>query len=121
MLRTISCATTAPTDAFTLGIRPRTETKNFFTLPRRGLVRRALSEAIWHSPELVANSINFRISARFCQVRRSVQPSVFGSGGDEDRNAEVGVFPQRQEILIRCTGLDGVALQGIGTGNPKIR
>src|ERR1700730_5265582 len=45
---------------------------------------------------------------------------VFGLGRDEHGNVRVGVFPERQEILIRRLGLGGVALHGIGTGEAEM-
>src|SRR5260370_42496001 len=50
-----------------------------------------------------------------------LQLGVFGLGGDEDGDVGVGVFPQRQKILIGRLGLGGVALQGISAGNAEIR
>ena len=41
---------------------------------------------------------------------------VLRLGSDEDGNVGVGVFPQREEILIRGPGFDGVALQRVGAG-----
>jgi len=39
-----------------------------------------------------------------------LQLGVFGLGGDEDGDGGVGVFPQREEILIRGAGFGGVPL-----------
>ena len=33
----------------------------------------------------------------------------------------VGVFPEREEILIRSTGFGGVALHGVGAGDLEMR
>ena len=38
----------------------------------------------------------------------------------EDGDAGVGVFPQREEILIRGAGFGGVALQHIGAGQAEM-
>jgi hypothetical protein len=45
-----------------------------------------------------------------------VQLRVLGLGLREDRDVGVGVFPQREEILIRRAGLSGVAGERIGAG-----
>jgi hypothetical protein len=39
---------------------------------------------------------------------------VFGLGLLEDGNVGIGVFPEREEILIGGAGFRGVALQCIG-------
>jgi hypothetical protein len=41
---------------------------------------------------------------------------VFRFRGDEDGDIGVGVFPQREEVLICRSCFGGVALQGVGTG-----
>ena len=33
---------------------------------------------------------------------------------DKDRNIRVGIFPKREEIHIRCSGLGRIALRSIG-------
>jgi hypothetical protein len=38
---------------------------------------------------------------------------VLGFCGDEDGDVRLGVFPEREEILIGSLGLDAVALQDI--------
>ena len=40
-----------------------------------------------------------------------MQPRVLGFRGDQDGNVRVGVFPKREEILIRDAGFGCVALQ----------
>ncbi len=44
-----------------------------------------------------------------------LQLRVFGLGGDENGDSGVGVFPQREEILIRRAGFDedGVAINAL--------
>jgi len=49
------------------------------------------------------------------------QLRVFRLGSDENRNVRVGVFPEREEILIRSAGLGDVALQSIGTSKLEMR
>ena len=48
-----------------------------------------------------------------------MQFRVFRFGLLEDGNVGVGVFPQREEILIRGSGFGGVALQGVGAGEAQ--
>ena len=38
----------------------------------------------------------------------------------QDGDVRVGVFPEGEEILIGGTGLQGVALQGVGAGEAKL-
>jgi hypothetical protein len=52
----------------------------------------------------------------FCRVRELLQPRVLRLGFFQDGNVGVGVFPEREEILIRRLGFGGVALHGIGSG-----
>ena len=52
---------------------------------------------------------------------QSLQLRVFRFRSDEDRNVRVGVFPEREEILIGRLGLGGVALHGVGTGQSQVR
>src|SRR5271166_2722772 len=67
---------------------------------------------IW--AETVSRSLSARCAPSF-------QLGVFGFRGDEDGNAGVGVFPQSQEILIRCSGLGRITLKRIGTGDTQMR
>src|SRR5580693_209472 len=46
---------------------------------------------------------------------------VFRPSSDEDGDVGVGVFPQREEILISRLGLGGVALQDIGSADLEMR
>jgi len=48
--------------------------------------------------------------ARKLRRVKLVQLGVFGLGGEEDGDAGVSVFPQREEILIGGAGFGGVAL-----------
>jgi hypothetical protein len=50
-----------------------------------------------------------------------LQLRVFRLGRDEDGNVGVGVFPQREEILISRLGLGGVALHGVGAAETETR
>ena len=50
-----------------------------------------------------------------------LQLRVFRLGGDEDWNVRVGILPEREEILIRRLGLDGVALQSVSAGEAEMR
>jgi hypothetical protein len=45
-----------------------------------------------------------------------LQLGVLGFRSDEDGNFGVGVFPEREEILIRASGFGGVTLQHGGAG-----
>ena len=51
----------------------------------------------------------------------SLQLGVLRFRGDEDGDVGVGVFPQREEILIRGSGFGGVALQGVSAGEAEMR
>jgi hypothetical protein len=44
---------------------------------------------------------------------------IFCLGRDEDGNVGVGVFPEREEILIRGARLSAVALQRVGAGKSQ--
>ena len=46
---------------------------------------------------------------------------VLGFGGDQDGDARVGIFPEREEIVIRGAGFGGVALHGMGSADLKVR
>jgi hypothetical protein len=50
-----------------------------------------------------------------------MQLGVLSLGFLQDGNVRVGVFPQREEILIRSACFRGVALQRIGTCETKVR
>src|SRR5215469_7120267 len=49
-----------------------------------------------------------------------LQLRVLGFGLLQDGNIRVGVFPQRQKILIRGAGFGGVALHGVGAGEAEM-
>jgi hypothetical protein len=59
----------------------------------------------------------FKTMARTSQfsVPKSLQLRVLRICSDEDENIRVGVFPEREEILIRRLGLGGVVLHRVGT------
>src|SRR5258708_6406171 len=46
---------------------------------------------------------------------------ILGFGSNEDGNVGVGVFPEREEILIGRLGFVGVALHGIGPADLEMR
>jgi hypothetical protein len=50
-----------------------------------------------------------------------MQFRVLAFPGDEDGNVGVGVFPERQEILVSSAGFGGVALHGVGAGEAEMR
>jgi len=50
-----------------------------------------------------------------------LQLGVFGFGGCEDGDPGVGVFPEREEILIRYACLGWVALEGVGARQAQLR
>ena len=45
---------------------------------------------------------------------------VLAFRGDEDGNVGIGVFSEREEILIGRLGFGGVALQGGGAGEAHV-
>jgi hypothetical protein len=53
-------------------------------------------------------------------VAALLQLRVFGFGLLEDEDVGVGVFPEREEILISRLGLRAVALHGIGSADLKM-
>jgi hypothetical protein len=55
-----------------------------------------------------------RLGQEASQRKGLFQLLVFRSRSDEDGNIWVGVFPEREGILIRGAGFGGVALQDIG-------
>jgi hypothetical protein len=61
-----------------------------------------------------------KIKGRFFEARSS-QLRIFCFGLLQDGNIGVGVFPEREEILIGRLCLSGVALHGIGAGKAKMR
>jgi len=46
---------------------------------------------------------------------------ILGPGLFEDGDIGVGVFPERQEILVGGAGFRGVALEGVGSGDAEMR
>ena len=38
---------------------------------------------------------------------------------DENRDVRIGIFPEREEILISCAGFGGVALHGVSARKPQ--
>ena len=54
-------------------------------------------------------------------TKRLLQLRVFRFRSDEDRNVRVGVFPQREEVLIRRLGFGGVALHRVGSADFEMR
>jgi hypothetical protein len=44
----------------------------------------------------------------------------FGSRLLEDGNVGVGIFPQREEILVGNARLGAIALQGVGAGEAEM-
>jgi len=52
--------------------------------------------------------------------RRSMQLQILRFGFLEDRDIGVGVFPEREKILICRLGFRSVALQHIGAGKLKV-
>ena len=61
-----------------------------------------------------------RLNTSACDVD-SFQLRVLSFRSDENRNVGVGVFPEREEILIGCLGFRGVALHGVGAGEAEMR
>jgi hypothetical protein len=56
--------------------------------------------------------VTVRISARCAQL---LQLRVLRFSLLQDRDVRIGVFPQRQKILVRSSALRGVALHHVGT------
>jgi hypothetical protein len=54
-------------------------------------------------------------------VARLLQFRVLRFGFLQDGNVRVGVFPQREKILVRSLGFRSVALQHIGAGETEMR
>jgi hypothetical protein len=48
-----------------------------------------------------------------------LQLCVFGLGCDQDGDAGVGIFPQREEILVRGAGFGRVALYDVSACEPE--
>ena len=57
--------------------------------------------------------VTVRFSARCAQL---LQLGVFGFCGDEDGNVGVGVFPEREEVLIGGARLGCIAGESVGAG-----
>ena len=69
----------------------------------------------------VVNDVSFGSEVRIFattlpqfSLQKLLQLRVLRLRCDEDRNVRVGVFPKRQEILIRCLGFGRVALHCVG-------
>src|ERR1700680_977809 len=66
-----------------------------------------------------------------CRSSSGRQFGVFGFGGDEDGDAGVGVFPEREEIVVGGAGfgargfsigtLHGLSLKRVGAGEAEMR
>jgi hypothetical protein len=52
--------------------------------------------------------------------KKSLQLGVFGLGLLQDGNVGVGIFPKREEILIRRLGFGSVALQHVAVGEAEM-
>ncbi len=50
-----------------------------------------------------------------------LQLDVLGLGDDKNGNVGVGVFPEREEILVGSFGFGGVALQSVRPRKPEMR
>ena len=60
-------------------------------------------------------------SKRITQLQtKLLQLCVLGFGSDEDWNVRVGIFPEREEILIGRLGFGVVVLQGVGAGEAEM-
>jgi len=61
--------------------------------------------------------------SRIAHVKQSdsFQLGVLGFRSNEDENIGVGIFPEREKILIRRTGFGGVTLHGVGSADLKMR
>jgi hypothetical protein len=63
---------------------------------------------------LFSNHYNERLNK--CFPKASLQLCELGLGFLQDWNIRVGVFPEREEVLICGTGFDRVALHGVCAG-----
>jgi len=74
-----------------------------------------------HRPTFGDLSLSCKVSICFSDsLAQRLQLRVFRFGSEEDRNVRVGVFPEREEILIGDAGFGGVALQGVGAGDAQM-
>src|SRR5260370_39781249 len=79
---------------------------------------------VWPMSESVtAMCAHVRLHLMASQRRRTrlFQFRVLSLRSDENRNVRVGVFPEREEILIGRLGLGGVALHGVGSTDLEMR
>src|SRR5262249_53736826 len=58
---------------------------------------------------------------RGSERRRLLQLGVLGFGPREDRDVRVGVFCQREEILVGCAAFGRVASSGVGAAQTEMR
>jgi hypothetical protein len=61
------------------------------------------------------------VSRRKFLTNRLLQLGVFGFCSDEDGDIGVGIFPEREEIVVGGASLRRVALQCIGAGKAEVR
>ena len=60
--------------------------------------------------------IRLRKRASQRRLTRLFQFRVLRFRSDENRNVRVGIFPEREEILIGRLSFGGIALHGVGAG-----
>ena len=71
--------------------------------------------------EMLGRMLRKRSIATLKSVNGLLQLRVLRLSLFQDGDVGVGVFPQREEILIRGVGLRRIALQGIGAGAAEMR
>src|SRR5882724_313487 len=54
------------------------------------------------------------------QLRKLREPSVLGFGLLQDGDVGVGVFPEREEVLVGGAGFGGVAGEGVGASEAQV-
>ena len=74
--------------------------------------------------ELAQGAIEVPLEARFVSVVggcQLLQFRVLGLGLLQDWDVGIGIFPKREEILIRGAGFGGIAVHGISSADLKMR
>ena len=54
-------------------------------------------------------------------LKELLQFGVLGLGLLEDGDLRIGIFPDRQEILVRSSAFGGIALESVGTSQLEMR
>ncbi len=62
-----------------------------------------------------------RANKAISDVRQLLQLRVLRLGFPQDGDVGVGVFPEREEVLVLRASLDGVAGKGVGASEAQVR